>query len=502
MNKITMTSILLLGAAGITLAGINWHNGLAAWIGPTLLLYYTRNTQWINFIVFFPVVAVSGIISQTGNNLFNIFSINLINGILFAVLTCISYFSDKLLYKRDRGFIFTLIFPATVVIVEYFVSLKIGTWGVVAHTQYAFKPLTQLSALTGLYGISFMVTWFASVVNWIWERKDDTASVRLGAIIYSIVFVSILCFGLVTRNFASNNNNSVKVSCIISETDVHKLAFDNKESFQIISQNGLGEVPANIFSTNSIIDSLIFRTRKASSSGAKIIVWNELALILTQAQKEDLILRLAEICDRSDIYLLFTYLEYKPSENLKPFYNSCCFLDTEGKIAWEYHKSFLHPYAEVPIINEGGYIIPFIDTEYGRIGSAICADLDMPKLISQAGKESINLMLVPAYDWKGINPLHSQMACISGMQYGFAVIRPNGKGLSAIYDNNGKEISRSDTFKSNDKIIVAELPLDPKATLYSASGDILVYVCMSFLMITAVLRILNLLVARAKMKKS
>jgi hypothetical protein len=42
--------ILALGTILISLAGLNWHIGIAAWLGPVFLLFYTRNSKWKGFV--------------------------------------------------------------------------------------------------------------------------------------------------------------------------------------------------------------------------------------------------------------------------------------------------------------------------------------------------------------------------------------------------------------------------------------------------------------------
>jgi len=491
MKAVTKTLVLLIGAILLTLSGINWHIGVAAWIAPFLLLNFTRNVKWIYFIPFFIVVAISGMISQSCNNLFDLFTIDIINGFSFAIFYSISYLGDKLLYKKGSNFVYTLIFPSFIVIVEYLVSSKIGTWGVIAHTQLSFKPLIQISSITGLYGISFMVTWSASVINRIFEQKSIITGIRKGGIIYLTLFLAVVLYGIMKLQTGDNNSKKVKIACIVSETDVHALVADNQETFKRLSDNYQLQVPDELFSDSTLIDSLISRTQKASDMGAKIIVWNEISLILNQTQKQNLFSEIKAFCKTNQVYVLLAFLEYLPSENNKPFYNKSVLINPGGDVSWEYSKSFLHPYAEAPVINEGNYSIPYNDTEYGRIGNVICADLDLPKYISQAGKNSIDIMLVPAFDWEGITPLHSQMACLAAIQYGFTVIRSNGKGLSAVYDYKGKEVSSVNTFESNEKILMAEIPIKSKSTVYSKTGDILVYLGMAFIFLISVLRILN-----------
>ena len=49
-----------------------------------------------------------------------------------------------------------------------------------AYTQYGNLPLLQLLSVTGLWGIDFLMSWLASVVNWAWERGFAWPRVRGG----------------------------------------------------------------------------------------------------------------------------------------------------------------------------------------------------------------------------------------------------------------------------------------------------------------------------------
>ena len=41
-----------------------------------------------------------------------------------------------------------------------------------AYTQYGNLPLLQVISLTGAYGVSFLIAWFASVGNRAWEQRS------------------------------------------------------------------------------------------------------------------------------------------------------------------------------------------------------------------------------------------------------------------------------------------------------------------------------------------
>ncbi len=483
--------LLLIGGIAITLAGINWTITIAAWLAPIFLLMYTRKAKWVEMLIFFLVLVVSGMISQTGNNLFHLPAVTIFNGISFGVLTSISYVVDKALYKRNSSFYVSLIFPSAVILVEFVVSFGIGTWGSIAHTQFDFKPLLQFSSISGTYGISFLVAWFASVINWLFEKRKKRHTFLTGVLIYSSIFVAVVLFGVIRVNLHSTNEKTVKVAAVLSEIDVHNVIVKEQKSLKTIANKYTHEIPPHIFSQPAFVNQLINRTKTASQQGAKIIVWNEIALILSQKQKEHLVPEIQSLCLKNKTYVLVAFLEESSEHDKKPFNNKSILISPNGKVVWEYMKSSLHPYAETPIINAGNFKIPFIKTEYGTIGNVICADLDMPNYIKQAGKQNVDILLVPAFDWPEITPLHSEMACLEAIQFGCSIVRANGKGETAIYNYKGNTIASVNTLTSDKKILFAEVPVQSNQTFYSRAGNVLILSSFAFLIIIIITRLIK-----------
>ena len=291
-NKtILKTLLLLIGGLGITLSGINWNIGITAWIGPVFLLMYTRNAKWYQMLFFFLVVAASGAISQTCNDLYHLTPVTIFNGLSFGILYSIVYVIDKLVYKKNDRFYYSLLFPSAIVLVEFAASSLIGTWGIIAHTQYEIKPLLQLSSLTGVFGISFIVAWFSSVVNWMIERKNECRAVYKAILIYGGVLFLVLLYGELRMTFHYPDSDTVKTAAVISETDILKFAEREKETLEKLAADYNTEVPSRLFSDSIAVATLINRTKEASSQGAKLIVWNEIALILSQDSKKETFIR-------------------------------------------------------------------------------------------------------------------------------------------------------------------------------------------------------------------
>ena len=145
-----------------------------------------------------------------------------------------------------------------------------------------------------------------------------------------------------------------------------------------------------------------------------------------------------------------------------------------GKIIWEYLKT--HPVpgsTDVP----GDGDLPVIDTPYGRLSNSICYDMDFTALIHQAGRKSTDIMLVPAWDWKAIDPLHANMASFRAIENGFSMVRQTGEGLSLAVDYHGRTLSAMDYFDSDSQVMVSNVPGTGLWTFYSEFGDIFAWIC-------------------------
>ena len=55
---------------------------------------------------------------------------------------------------------------------------RAATWGSIAYTQYGYLPLMQVAAFVGIWGITFLIAWFASTFEWAWSRGFEWSVVR------------------------------------------------------------------------------------------------------------------------------------------------------------------------------------------------------------------------------------------------------------------------------------------------------------------------------------
>lgn len=502
-KSIQQAFILLIGLIFTILMGINWHMALAAWIAPVLLLRFTRNTRIFGFITFFLILILVGAISRSSLVFLKILPVYVITGLFYAITFCLPFLIDRLLYKKYCGFRCTYIFPSAVVLIEFIVTESMGTWGVLAHTQYPFNEFSQTASLIGLFGISFIVAWFASVLNWMKENDFAKIFVRKGIYIYGSTLLILLIYGGIRITFFNPDSTTVRVAGISGKVDIFKLIESEFETLTSYSEKKLNQIPDRIFSSDELINNQVQQTKNVAENGAKIIAWSEISLILNKQQVDTLKPKIGEITKSHKCYVLMAYLEAVELPDKKPFNNTSVLICPDGSIAWEYSKSNLHPQGEAPIINPGDHKIPFIDTPYGRLGNVICYDMDFPDFIRQAGKAKVDIMLVPAYDWKEISPFHAYMASFEAIQNGFSLLRPNGAGVSAAFDYHGKLLAQSDTFTSENNVLYADIPTSSTSTLYKLIGFIFPLISILYLLLIVVKKIITkiqLLVGKKKIQ--
>jgi apolipoprotein N-acyltransferase len=484
----TQTLALLTGLLLTALSGLNWNLAIAAFLAPAFILFYAKKINWKGYILLFAGLSLVHGIGKSGENLAGIWILYLLVGLSYGLLNLLPFVIDWVLNKNEKSFFSTLIFPAAFVLVEYLFSLLYGLWGNSSIALYSCFSLIQISAISGIFGVTFLVSWFASVINWMIINELHTPNRKRPALLLMSIIAIPLLFGELRTGIFKPESEMVNVAAIISKTDLHEITENLQEEIIELSENYDLPIPEVIYSDQESLDRQIRNTRIAAQHGAKIIAWNESSLILKSSQIDSLFRAIRQIGIENEVYILLAYIEENESTLPKPFNNKAVLITPSGEKAWEYMKSYPHP-IESLITNQGNSTLPYTDTEYGRIGSLICSDMDLTKYVSQAGKKRIDILLVPAFDWEGITPYHPNLSIFQSIQFGFSMLRSNGKGLTTINDFQGEILVQHNSFLSDSEIVYGELPVESTTTIYSRIGNLLAYLSILILLIAIGFRI-------------
>jgi apolipoprotein N-acyltransferase len=104
---------------------------------------------------------------------------------------------DRLVAPRFSGVASTLILPVALVAAEFLRSrtTAAASWGSIAYSQYGLPPLMQVAAVVGIWGITFLIAWFASTFDWSWSRSFNWAEVRGPMLTFGLVLGAIVSIG-------------------------------------------------------------------------------------------------------------------------------------------------------------------------------------------------------------------------------------------------------------------------------------------------------------------
>lgn len=111
-----------------------------------------------------------------------------------------------------------------------------------------------------------------------------------------------------------------------------------------------------------------------------------------------------------------------------------------------------------------------LETPYGALSAIICWDADYPDVVSQTGRDDVDLLFVSSNDWDEIENIHARMAVFRAVENGVPLVRQDGTGVSLVADAYGRELSdvdKSDGVLEQDVLV----PLNATGTLYPDIRD-------------------------------
>jgi len=461
--------LLAIGAFLMLVSNGRWIIPYATWLSPIFFLRFMRLQKplkgfvWValamaivNMIIWWKIIPAPPAVYF------------LTTGLMLQVFA-LCFLADRLLATRVKGILSTLVFPVTWCSIEYLSSLDPAkaSWTSLAYTQAGDLPLMQLTSITGICGISFLITWFASLVNWIWAQNFEWQKFKTEAITFTSVAAGIFLFGTVRLNLSDSPTRSVRTASIVQARNIT----EDLKTCKWTDAKGLNTYQ------NEVENNLLEKTQQAARAGAKMVLWQECAGIIPKNEEKSFIERATAIAAQEKIYLLMTLWSVPDDFPKHLVENKMIIIDQEGQIRSLYVKNNPVPGAE-PII-KGTTPMPFLKTPYGKIAAAICYDGDFPNFIRTAGKNKTEIMFLPANDWKAIDPIHTRMAMTRAIENGFSLIHPAGQGLSVASDNRGRIISSMDYFKTDEQIMYADVPAQHTFTLYPLVGDLFAWLCIA-----------------------
>jgi len=402
------------------------------------------------------------------NTLFNAVKI-----LFLALLYSLPFMIDRLMHERFTKIgissgLTTLTFPVISTAIHFLSSLEGFFEGTIQIGKFVFGPvvLQQLLSLFGISGFIFLASWFASTINYVWENGFDWGKSRKITLTFAAVTLAIFVFGAVKTSSSNPERDTVMVAGIILLPEERELPS--------MDEMWAGGQISPFEGTIATIDHL---TKTAASNDAKIVSFQEFAMMIDEGSEEKLKEEFQKIAKENDVYLSVTYGTYAKEGKGE---NIHVLIDNNGEIQLDYTKRYVSGLAELDL-GEAGYfrkgpeIIQWADTPYGRIAVSICRDLEMTNYIRQAGRANVDIMLSSAIEFEQGLVIHSTY--MRTIEYGFSLLRPAQHGITVAVDYNGNVLNQMNFADPGDGIMYAELPIQGVNTLYTQIGDVLGWIC-------------------------
>jgi apolipoprotein N-acyltransferase len=223
--------------------------------------------------------------------------------------------------------------------------------------------------------------------------------------------------------------------------------------------------------TATVDDGLATRTVAAARAGSSIVLWSEAAGQVLHEDEPAFLARLGEVARDQHIYIAAAYLRYD-ARPVRPLQNKIVLVAPDGREAGEFLKARPVPGVEQKFLQTRPQAVPVYATPYGRLATYICFDMDFPQLVRQASVQAADIILVPASDWREIDPWHARMAAFRAIETGATVVRSTAKGRSLAADPLGRTVGETDYYSAPDAPLSVNIVGTRIGTLYGQVGDL------------------------------
>lgn len=326
-----------------------------------------------------------------------------------------------------------------------------GTFGSLAYTQMNALPVIQIASLTGTPGIVFVITLFASMLAIALYRANRRARPVLAYGVPALILMAVVAFGAVrlTRNHSATATMAIGLVAI---DDFLGPEIPRAKADAI--WKGYDEAVAHL-----------------AAQGARIVVLPEKIDVkeLAAAQRGE---ALAELARRNAIYLVVGI--GLPTD--AGWMNRAWLFGPNGDLLAEYDKQHLVPGLEAEMAPGHDDVVRQIDGR--RFGIAICKDMHFASLGRSYGKEKVDAMLEPAWDFYRDAWMSARIAALRGVESGYAVVHSARESLLSVSDRYGRFIVETRSGALPGVSVIAQVPVGSSApTPYARFGDWFGWLC-------------------------
>lgn len=467
----------LVGYAPIIYLLRNASTGRAFFLGFTAsLIHFSITFYWI-----FIALTVFGGVSYVAS-----LAILLLMSAILACYIATAFAAAQFLHLRF-GFAHYLIVPGCVCAVEYMRNFGfVGgfPWGNVGYAISQNSVFLQTASVVGVYGLVFIVVMLnALLAEFSHSRLNIVKISRKRAILFAVIYFGMLAFGSYRIADGFDTNGPV-LRVALLQGNIEQ-GVKNK---------------ADIYA-NEIIARYRQLQEEAVSRGAQLVIWPESAYPFS-IQKTEKVFK--DIGDAASATVIGSIVH---SDGI--FHNAAVVLDKHSRIGGQYYKSHLVPFGEYvpwPFRNIAAKVVPNLGTfmpgnEYRPVfvqidddlkvglGLTICYEGVFPEVTRAHAANGADLLVNLTNDaWYGVSSApfqHLHMYRLRSVETGLPFVRATNTGVSAWVDTFGFVHNPTELYEK--ALVLADVPLVKKKTVYMYIGDIVAQLSLVFVLLALVL---------------
>ncbi len=421
---------------------------------------------------------------------FNLLTLQFIT--VVAIVQYVPFMAAAIFVKRRAGALGFLVFPAAWTLFDWARSLGfLGyPWGMLGASQYAFVPLIQTASITGVWGVTFIVTLFNAVAALtVQSALLRSRLARAPVIALCVVLAVSLGWGTMrvirgTSGFASGaGGTSVRLALVQQDADPRKDDY------------------------RAVFETLTSLTNAAMASNPDLIVWSETAFVpnirrwsaedptkypLAQLVREFLAYQRGLgkwLITGNDDY------EFVMKDGIQERldYNGSVLFSPAGERVETYHKIHLVPFTEyfpykksLPALyrmlqNFDAYLwepgksrVVFRHPKLS-FSTPICFEDSFPNDVRLFAREGAQVILNLSNDYWSLTDVeamqHAANAVFRAVENGRPLARASASGLTCLVDPLGRIVSRGPLYQPAYLIVDVPIAEHPPTTLYLLWGD-------------------------------
>lgn len=377
---------------------------------------------------------------------------------------------------RRCGASLVLVFPFIWVVVEYAQSISpFGgfPWLPAGYSQSRFLTLIQISDLTGVYGISFLIVWTCAAMALLLHLRGRGFLAWAPVCAAGLLITGCVIYGGISLKNWDRIQPEFSAALLQKNISYDEPEWASREKFQ---------------------DGYV-RMAERLTPGTDLVILPESPSPLRFESNPEYSQVIRNLAGHFRFGLIFNNIAFRGTEQKPQYFNSAYFLGRDGSLKGIYDKVHLVPFGEyIPLrrffsfidtvskdVNEfdPGTGYPVISIGDHPANAIICFEAVFPNLVRRFVRRGSQLIINLTNDgWYGDSAAPYQHLAISrlrAVENRRYLLRATNSGISAFVEPTGR--IQSSTGILREAICKGRFAFIGDETLYTRYGDVFVFLC-------------------------